>query len=415
MLRYAPSILLLVVLAFSFVCGGCSNADGPSLDESVQVFLSNDIETARPMLARAAGREPGNPDALAWYAECLRRHGDFDAAYREAAAALAADPGHGFAHTVLGDLLSPRLSSWERVDADSAWSHFLQAVSADPGDGNAWSSIWIHSMRRGDAGSEHRAAVAMIESGFLTPSLLAYNRWQLENLPPNAILITNGDMDTYPAVALQEKEGLREDVAVINRSLLNLPWYVRSRAGKYGLPLPFPDVELDRVGPYRNIDGEIVTASDQIIAGWIEMLGRGELGRPLCGALTLSDYGFTEDSPERLVFCGSYYEYMPRPQEHNDDINEIRRSLGSVRAEDFFGPFVSDKDRSPVRRSGTDRLAQNVTASMLRSVRILIRDGEVEEANKVLDEAERFDSGIRAGGNFKDDFESLREELGAMI
>lgn len=415
MLRPAPSVFLLAVLAVWFTGGGCSDTGSPTLDQSVQVFLSNDIETARSMLAGVASREPGNPDARAWYAECLRRHGDFDAAYREAAAALAARPDHGFAHTVIGDLLSPRLSSWERADADSAWSHFLKAVSADPDDGNAWSSVYIHSMRLGDAGFEHRAAVAMIESGFLTPSLLAYNRWQLENLPPNAILITNGDMDTYPAVALQEREGLREDVAVINRSLLNLPWYARSRAGKYGLPLPFPDDQLDRIEHYRDIDGQIVTASDRIIAGWIEMLGRGQLGRPLCAALTLSDYDFTEDSQEKLVFCGSYYEYMSRPLGHNDDILEIKRSLGSVRAEDFFGPFASDIDRSPVRRSGTDRLAQNVTASMLRYVRLLIREDEIDEAKKVLEEAERFDSGIRAGGNFEGEFESLREDLDAII
>jgi len=415
MLRSARSVFLLAAFAFSLTAGGCSDADSPTLDESVEVFLSNDIRAARSMLAGAARREPDNPDARAWYAECLRRHGDLDMAYREAAAALASDPHHGFAHTVVGDLFSPRLSSWDRADADSAWSHFLLAVSADPDDGNAWSSIWIQSMKRGDADFERRAATAMIESGFLTPSLLAYNRWQLENLPPNAILMTNGDMDTYPAVALQEKEGLRQDVAVINRSLLNLAWYVRSRAGKYGLPLPFSDEDLDGVTHYRDIDGDIVTGSDQIIAGWIEMRRRGELDRPLCAALTLPDYGFTEDSLERLVFCGSYYEYAPCPQKYNDDMSEIRRSLSSVRPEDFLGPFASEIDRSPVRRSGTDNLAQNVTASMLRYARLLVRDGNLDEARKVLRNAERFDSGIRAGGNFEDEFDSLREDIGAMI
>ena len=289
------------------------------------------------MLAGVAEREPGNADARAWYAECLRRQGEPDEAYQEAAAALSIDPDHAFAHTVLGDLFSPRLSSWARVDADSAWHHFLLAVEADHADGNAWSSLWIHSMMRDNAGVEHEAAVAMLDSGFLTPAVLAYNRWQLEHLPPNAILLTNGDMDTYPAVALQEAEGLREDVAVINLSLLNLPWYVRNRAAKYDLPLPLTDNELDRFEHYRNIDGEVVTRSGRIVAGWLEMQRLRELDRPLCAAVTVSNFDFSRDAVGRMIYCGSYYEYMPRAPRDDADMDEIGRNLAMVRPEDFEG------------------------------------------------------------------------------
>ncbi len=408
-------VVLAIACACALAAGGCSETRSPTLDESVQVFLGNDLETAGPMLARVAGREPGNPDAHAWYAEYLRRQRNFDRAYEEAQAALAVDADHGFAHTVLGDLYSPRLSSWERVNADSAWSHFLRAVESDPDDGNAWSSVWIHSMRRGDAETERRAAAAMIQSGFLTPSLLAYNRWQLEHLPPDAILITNGDMDTYPSVALQEVEGLRTDVAVINISLLNLQWYVRNRARKYGIPLPYTDDELDRLRPYKNIDGEIVNESHQIIAGWLDMQRRGELDRPLCAALTLSRFDFTEDAVGRRTFCGSYYEYKPRSTPEIADIGRIRRSLSAIEVADFEGPLASTIDRSPVRRAGSDRIASNITASMLRYVEILVQKGKLDEARGVLDDAEYFDSKIRAGGAFSAEFEALREAVGATI
>jgi hypothetical protein len=106
---------------------------------------------------------------------------------------------------------------------------------------------------------------------------------------------------------------------------------------------------------------------------------------------------------------------MLRPLKHNDDIGEIERNLADVRAEDFQGPFASDIDRSPVRRSGTDRLAQNITASMLRYVRLLIAEGRMADARDALAAAERFDSGIRASGGFEAEFDSLREELGAII
>jgi tetratricopeptide (TPR) repeat protein len=406
---------LLATIVATALLAGCSQDGSPGLDAAVRVFLENDLGSAETMLAGVVGAEPGDPDARAWYAECLRRRGKRDDAYGEAAAALSADPDHAFAHTVLGDLFSPRLSSWERADADSAWFHFMLAVEADPRDGNAWSSVWIHSMMRDDEDMEHAAAVAMIESGFLTPAVLAYNRWQLEHLPPNSILLTNGDMDTYPAIALQEKEGLREDVAIINLSLLNLPWYVRNRARKYDLPLPVPDGDLEALAPYRDTDGQIVTPAHRIVAGWIDMQKLRRLDRPLCAAVTLSRFDFTRDAVGRSVYCGPYYEYMARAPKHEADLDAVELSLLGLEAPDFEGSFASSIDRSPVRRSQTDRLAQNVTAAMLRYVELLMRAGRLEEARQALAEAERFDEGIAAGGAFESKFDSLREAIGATI
>jgi len=49
--------------------------------------------------------------------------------------------------------------------------------------------------------------------GFLHQAALAYGRAELRTLPPDALLLTNGDMDTYPAQAVQVTEGFRTDVA----------------------------------------------------------------------------------------------------------------------------------------------------------------------------------------------------------
>ncbi|HPZ25150.1 MAG TPA: DUF2723 domain-containing protein, partial [Kaistella sp.] len=51
-----------------------------------------------------------------------------------------------------------------------------------------------------------------------------YSYSTLKSLPKNDILFVYGDNDTYPIWGMQETSGLRDDVKVVNFTLLSTPW-----------------------------------------------------------------------------------------------------------------------------------------------------------------------------------------------
>jgi hypothetical protein len=79
----------------------------------------------------------------------------------------------------------------------------------------------------------------------------------LNSCPPNAILFTFGDNDTYPLWYAQEVEGVRPDIRILNTSLLGIDWYVNQLRYKVNESAPIDVIwsaEQIRGVPYITFD-----------------------------------------------------------------------------------------------------------------------------------------------------------------
>lgn len=131
------------------------------------------------------------------------------------------------------------------------------------------------------------AAIAASVVGLLAgPVLLASQNWDdhdrsekllardmaknyLESVAPNAILFSYGDNDTYPLWYVQEVEGFRTDVRVVNLSLLSSDWYMRQMMEKVNDAEALP-INID---PEKFKDGvrDVIYYQDLQVPGYVNV------------------------------------------------------------------------------------------------------------------------------------------------
>lgn len=398
-------IALMIFASFVSCCWG---QDKNTLEDGIKSYRNNNLEAALPQFQHAVKEKPNDADARAWLAETYRRLGKKEDAVKTAREALGINPCQSFAHTVIAEACNPQYGIWEQANSDTAWQHLQQAVHCNPDDGNALLDIWIEGIRREDEAQWKNALRGLMKSKFFTTATLSYNRWLLAHLPKDAVLFTNGDMDTYPTAALQLVEQFRTDVAIVNLSLLNTPWYAHFISKYYNVPLPFSDAAIDSLRYYQVSQNHFLSPSSQIVQGWFAQKEKNNFSRPIAISTTV-DTNSLPDIRNRLKLAGAYWIWFPQNVDIPHDLQLMQKSFKSIDPKNFAGPFISSQDRSCIRIYYRNGPALNLISAMLHYSDLLIHGKHISEALQTINAAEKIDKSLDSGQQFAEEISDLRE------
>ncbi|MBO6575730.1 MAG: DUF2723 domain-containing protein [Rhodothermales bacterium] len=258
----------------------------------------------------------------------------------------------------------------------------------------------------------------------------AYN--MLMSVEENAVLMTNGDNDTFPLWYAQEVEGVRQDVRVANLSLMNTPWYVRQLKNQYSrdsepLPISLPDDQIRDLGiapwqpqelslpvpkerlfggetaaladydsslvqsPMRwQLDGRpypldpninLLYGVDQVVLNMIMTNAQQDWQRPIYFAVTVSPDGQL-GLQDYFQLEGQAYRVVPIP--HNEQLGRVVPGITPERLQQFRFRGLNDPD--VYFDENIRKMVDNYRNIFSHTIATMARQGQIQQAAEILDD-----------------------------
>ena len=184
--------------------------------------------------------------ALVNLAMAYRYSGEKEAELVAAERAVEIAPNNPDALYTLGNALPGR----ENDSRDRAIHILKRCLEIAPNHGEGLKTLIAHYMAEGALEKADSLFVDMFRQNILDRPLQDFGYNLLAGLPEGAVLVTNGDNDTFPPLALQNGMSFRNDVILINHSLFNLEKYAEAVFNRHpGLRVKFVEKPKDGLVP----------------------------------------------------------------------------------------------------------------------------------------------------------------------
>ncbi len=207
--------------------------------------------------------------------------------------------------------LDVRRSSWDRdrQELNDLFARATRLCSAQPECADLYQDLAGNFEQLGDRERARSAWEEMYLAEGIPSGLIDYNYNMLMSTDQNAILVTNGDNDTYPAWMLQRLKGIREDVLVLN---IYLSRKYRSHLSR----------ELSTMG--IEIDAKSLPASDaDFLEALCEAVTRSQPDVLIYVALTVASR-YKEKLNDRLYVTGLASLYS---EDRADNVALLKRNV----------------------------------------------------------------------------------------
>jgi len=270
------------------------------------------------------------------------------------------------------------------------------------GLGIAWAVAWVRdSFPEGRTRTSATFACAGLLA--LQPAMLVRNLWfthdrsgnyiardyaynMLAPLAPNSFMFTNGDNDTFPLWYIQEVEGFRKDVRVVNLSLLNTDWYIRQlRDEEPKVPIQLTDAQVDQLkyGAIQDPSGRVIYTNEFMVHHILQQSRRdsGWVRQPYFAVTVPEDFGY------RSLFSlqGLVHEVKADSTQAGIDVPAVEKAINETFK--YRGLFTADGawDSTVYKDENASTLSRNYASAHLQLAYLYRRQGQMEKAvNEML-------------------------------